>query len=163
MARLIVNAVVTQGLARARTRDPVPATVSVTRNDGTPVTTLTATNFTVGDTWGTNRLDVVGFLGGTIQIGPGATNGGGLYLFQLVPILGAVWTSMSTYHIVIAVAGGGDHGQTIAELTFRIKRIRSADLPALDEHHASDASCRSKSVVSERQVSSVLGVAESNG
>jgi hypothetical protein len=118
MARLIVKAVVTQGLVRSRTRDFVPVTVSVTRDDGTPVTTLTAANFVIGDTWGTNRLDVVGFLGGTIQIGPGATNGGGLYMFRLVPSVGALWTPMSTYHIVIVVGAGSDHGQTIAELTF---------------------------------------------
>jgi hypothetical protein len=118
MARLIVKAVVTQGLVRAHTRDPVPVTVSVTHNDGTPATTLTAPNFTIGDTWGTSRVNVVGFGGGTVQIGPGATNAGGLYLFQLVPIGAAVWTPISTYHIVIVVAAGNDHGQTVAELTF---------------------------------------------
>ena len=118
MARLIVKAVVTQGLVRARTRDPVPVTVSVTRGDGTPVTTLTAPHFTIGNTWGTSRLDVVGFVGGTIQIGLGAINAGGLYMFELVPIVGAVWTPLTTFHIVIVVAAGSDHGQTIAELTF---------------------------------------------
>jgi len=118
MARLIVKAVVTQGLVQAHTRDPVPVTVSVTHNDGTPVTTLTAPNFTIGDTWGTSRLTVVGFGGGMMQIGPGATNAGGLYIFQLVPIGAAKWTPISTYHIVIVVAAGNDHGQTVAELTF---------------------------------------------
>jgi hypothetical protein len=118
MARLIIKAVVTHGLIRARTRDPIPVTVSVTDNNGTPVTTLTAANFTVGDTWGTSRISVVGFSGGSVQIGPGATSAGGLYMFQLVPTAASVWTPISTYHIVIVVSSGNDHGQTVAELTF---------------------------------------------
>ena len=84
------------------------------------MSTLTALNFTLGNTWGTNRLNVVGFQGGAMQIGPGATNAGGLYMFQLVPLGAATWTPWSTYHIVIVVTSGIDHGQTIAELTFPI-------------------------------------------
>ena len=118
VARLIIEAIVTNGLARPGTIDPVPVTVSVTHADGTPMSTLTAANFTVGDTWGTNRLVMTGFQGGAIQIGPGATNAGGLYTFQLTPIAGGTWTGWSTYHVVVVVVSGSNHGQTIAELTF---------------------------------------------
>jgi len=118
MARLIVQAVVSNGIAREGTNDPIPVTVSVTRATGVPVTTLTQANFTVGDTWGGHRVDVLGFQGGSIQIGLGAINAGGLYMFQIAPIAGATWVPWSTYHIVVVVEAGADHGQAIAELTF---------------------------------------------
>ena len=118
MARLIVEAVVAGGMARPGTTDRVPVTVSVTRADGQPVSSLTVANFTVGNTWGTSRLDVLGFQGGSMQIGPGATNAGGLYMFELLPVGGATWTAWSSYHVVVVVSAGSNHGQTIAELTF---------------------------------------------
>ena len=118
MARLIVKAVVAGRTARPGTSDPISVTVSVTRSDGQPVSTLTAANFTVGNTWGTSRLSLSGFQGGTLQIGVGATNAGGLYMFQLTPIAGATWTAWSTYHVVVVVRAGANHGQTIAEVTF---------------------------------------------
>lgn len=116
MARLIVEAVVAGGMARPTTTDAVPVTVSVTRADGTPVSSLTAANFMVGDTWGVSRLDVSGFQGGLVQIG--ATNAGGLYMFQLTPIAGSTWTAWSSYHVVIVVTSGANKGQTLAEITF---------------------------------------------
>ena len=118
MARLIVEAVVAGRMARPGTTDPISVTVSVTRSDGQPVSNLTAANFTVGNTWGTSRLSLSGFQGGMMQIGPGATNAGGLYMFRLTPIAGATWTAWSTYHVVVVVSAGTNHGQTIAEITF---------------------------------------------
>ena len=53
-----------------------------------------------------------------MQIGPGATNAGGLYTCQLLPTGNANWTPWASYHVVIVVAKGSNHGQTIAELTF---------------------------------------------
>ena len=118
MAGLTVRAIVTNHFVAPGTTNPVPVTVSVTRTNGTPVSTLTQANFTVGDTWGTSRVDVQQFQGGTIQIGPGPVNAGGLYTFSIVPIAGSTWVEWSTYHIVIVVTDGTNHGQTIAELTF---------------------------------------------
>jgi len=37
---------------------------------------------------------------------------------KLIPITGAVWTTMSPLHLVFVVDTGKDHGQTIAELSF---------------------------------------------
>jgi hypothetical protein len=118
MARLIIDAIVTNGVVEPGTVDPVSVTASVTRADGSPVSSLTAADFTVGNTWGPHRLIVTGFQGGNVQIGPGATNAGGLYMFQLIPVLGATWVAWSTYHVVIVVASGSNHGQAIAALTF---------------------------------------------
>jgi hypothetical protein len=118
MARLVVEAIVAGGLARPGTRDPISVTVSVTRSDGQPVSNLTAANFIVGNTWGTSRLSLSGFQGGMMQVGPGATNAGGLYMFQLTPIPGATWTAWSTYHVVVVVNSGANQGQTISEITF---------------------------------------------
>ena len=118
MAFLNVQAIVTNNVAREGTTDPVPVTVSVTRQNGIPVNTLTFSNFTVGNTWGPHRIDVIGFQGGLIQIGPGATNAGGLYMMQLVPISPSTWVPSSTYHIVFVVQDGNDRGQTIAHFTF---------------------------------------------
>ncbi|MGA8002618.1 MAG: hypothetical protein WB037_10880 [Pseudolabrys sp.] len=117
MSLLIVEAIVTNGFAIAGTAGQAWVTVSVTADDGRPVTTLTQNNFKVGDTWGHQRLDVQGFQGGSVQIGVGAYNAGGLYMFALTPIAGTTWLGQSSYHIVIAVRHGNDHGQTIAELT----------------------------------------------
>ena len=50
-----------------------------------------------------------------MQVGPGATNAGGLYMFQLTPIACATWTAWSTF---VVVSAGANHGQTIAEITF---------------------------------------------
>jgi hypothetical protein len=118
MALLNLQAIVTNDMARPGTTDPVPVTVSVTRANGMPVNTLTLANFTVGNTWGPHRIAVTGFQGGMIQIGLGAINAGGLYMFQLVPISGSTWVTWSTYHIVVVVQAGTDRGQTIAHLTF---------------------------------------------
>ena len=118
MAFLNVQAIVTNDVAQEGTTDPVPVTVSVTRSNGIPVNTLTSANFTVGNTWGPHRIDVIGFQGGLIQIGLGETNAGGLYMMQLVPISGSTWVPWSTYHIVFVVRDGNDRGQTIAHLTF---------------------------------------------
>jgi hypothetical protein len=121
MALLHIEAIVTNDVARPGTTDPVPVTVSVTRSNGNPVNTLTLDNFTVGNTWGTSGIAVIGFQGGRIQIGPGATNAGGLYMMQLVPsaVGGSVsWVTWTTYHIVFVVQAGTDRGQTIAHLTF---------------------------------------------
>jgi hypothetical protein len=118
MARLNLEAIVTNDMARDGTTDPVPVTVSVTRSNGTPVNTLTLANFTVGNTWGAHRIAATGFRGGMLQIGVGAINAGGLYMMQLVPISGGTWVPWSTYHIVFVVQAGTDHGQTIAHLTF---------------------------------------------
>jgi hypothetical protein len=51
------------------------------------------------------------------QIGLGA-NAGGLYTCELLPIASANWTLWTSYHVVIVVTQGSNHGQTIAELTF---------------------------------------------
>jgi hypothetical protein len=118
MALLLLQATVGNDIARTGTSDPVPVTVSVTRPNGVPVNTLTLANFTVGNTWGPHRIAVTEFGGGTIQIGPGATNAGGLYMMRLVPIPGSTWVPWSTYHIVVVVQAGADRGQTIAHLTF---------------------------------------------
>ena len=118
MALLLLQAMVGNDIARPGTTDPVHLTVSVTRANGVPVSTLTSSNFTVGNTWGPHRIAVTGFRGGNMQIGLGATNAGGLYMMQLVPISGSTWVSWSTYHIVVVVQAGGDRGQTIAHLTF---------------------------------------------
>lgn len=118
MARLIVQAIVGNDLVREGTTEPVPVTVSVTRANGMPVTTLTMANFTIGNTWGAHRIAVTGFQGGIIQIGVGAVNAGGLYMMQLVPIPGSTWVAWSTYHIVVVIQAGSNHGQAIAHLTF---------------------------------------------
>jgi hypothetical protein len=118
MALLLLQATVGNDIARDGTSDPVPVTVSATRTNGVPVNTFTFANFTVGNTWGLHRIAVTGFQSGTIQIGPGATNAGGLYMLRLVPIPGSTWVPWSTYHIVVAVQAGGDRGQTIAHLMF---------------------------------------------
>ncbi len=118
MAHLLLQAIVSNQIVREGTTDPVPVTISVTRSTGLPVTNLTQADFTLGNTWGGHRVNAVGFQGGSIQIGPGAINAGGLYMCQLVPIPGATWVPWSTYHIVIVVQTGADRGQTIAELTF---------------------------------------------
>jgi hypothetical protein len=118
MALLNVQAIVANDFARESTTDPVPVTVSVMRANGTPVTTLTQANFTIGNTWGPHRVAVTGFQGGVLQIGLGAVNAGGLYMLQLVPIPGASWVPWSTYHIVVDVQSGNDHGQALAQLTF---------------------------------------------
>lgn len=118
MALLLLQATVGNEIARAGTSDPVPVTVSVTRTNGVPVNTLNLANFTVGNTWGPHRVAVTGFQGGSMQIGLGATNAGGLYMMQLVPISNSTWVAWSTYHIVIVVQAGGDRGQTVAHLTF---------------------------------------------
>ena len=51
------------------------------------------------------------------QIGLGA-NASGLYACELLPIASANWTLWTSYHVVIVVTQGSNHGQTIAELTF---------------------------------------------
>ena len=84
MSLLIVEAIVTNGFAIAGTAGQAWVTVSVTADDGRPVTTLTQNNFKVGDTWGHQRLDVQGFQGGSVQIEVGAYNAGGLYMFALL-------------------------------------------------------------------------------
>lgn len=118
MARMIVEAIVAAGMARPGTRDPIPVTISVTNSAGVPITNLNQSNILIGDTWGTQRLVVQGFQGGTMQIGLGATNAGGLYTCELLPIASANWTLWTSYHVVIVVTQGSNHGQTIAELTF---------------------------------------------
>jgi len=118
MARLIVEAIVTNGFVRPGTSDPLPVTVSVTHADGSPISSLVATDFTIGATRGTSSLVPQNFRGGSMQVGPGSTNAGGLYLFELTPISGGTWTPWTTFHVVIVVAHGNDHGQTIRELTF---------------------------------------------
>jgi hypothetical protein len=116
MAGLNVQAVVSNHVAQAGTTDAVPITVSVTHANGVPLSTLTQADFTVGDTWAPSRVEVALFEGGVLQIGLGAVNAGGLYMLSIVPIAGATWVAGSVYHIVIVVAAGGNHGQTIAEL-----------------------------------------------
>ena len=117
MARLFVEAIVTGRVVRSGTRDPAWMTVSVTRADGQPVSTLTAANFTIGTTFSSSRVDVSLFSGGSLQIGPGATNAGGLYAIELVPIAGANWGPLSSYHLVVVISDRSNHGQTIVELT----------------------------------------------
>ena len=118
MAGLTVQAIVSNHIVRTGTVEPVPITVSVTRSSGVPVSTLTQANFTIGNTWGSHRVEVSSFQGGNVQIGAGAVNAGGLYMLQIVPIAGSTWVTWSTYHIVIVVTDGANHGQTIAELNF---------------------------------------------
>jgi len=117
MAHLNVQAIVSNSVARIGTADPVEVTVSVTRPTGVPVTTLSRAAFIIGNTWGPFRIEVIDFqhVG---QIGPGATNAGGLYMMKLIPIPGSVWTRMAPLHLVFVVDTGKDHGQTIAELSF---------------------------------------------
>jgi len=117
MAYLNLQAIVSNSVARTGTADPVEVTVSVTDSTGTPVTTLTRADFIVGNTWGPFRIQVTSFqhVG---QIGLGAINAGGLYMMQLIPITGGVWTTKSPPHFVFVVDTGKDHGQTIAELSF---------------------------------------------
>ncbi len=117
MARLIVEAIVSNNITRAGTTDPANLTVSVTRANGTPVSNLTQADFLVGDTFGAHRVDISLFQGGTLQIGLGAINGEGLYMLQLVPITGGVWATYTTYHLVVIIKKGNDHGQTIVDLT----------------------------------------------
>ncbi len=116
MARLIVEAIVSGRVARLGTRDPALMTVSVTRADGKPVSTLTAANFTIGTTFSSSRVDVALFIGGTLQIGVGAINAGGLYMIELVPIAGVNWGPFTSYHLVVVVRDHSNHGQTIVEL-----------------------------------------------
>jgi hypothetical protein len=118
MARLIVEAIVTNGFVRPGTTDPLPVTVSVTHADGSPDSSLVFGDFTIGATRGTASLVAQNFRGGVVQVAQGAVNAGGLYLFELTPIPGATWTPWTTYHVVIVVAHGNNHGQTIRELTF---------------------------------------------
>ena len=117
MAYLNLQAIVSNSVARTGTADPVEVTVSVTDSTGTAVTTLSRADFIIGNTWGPFRIQVISFqhVG---QIGPGATNAGGLYMMKLIPITGAVWTIMSPLHLVFVVDTGKDHGQTITELSF---------------------------------------------
>src|SRR5215813_9793826 len=117
MAYLNLQAIVSNSVARTSTADPIEVTVSVTDSTGTPVTTLSRADFIIGNTWGPFRIEVI-FFEHVGQIGPGATNAGGLYMMKLVPITGAVWTIMSPHHLVFVVDTGKDHGQTIAELSF---------------------------------------------
>lgn len=117
MARLIVEAIVSNHITLEGTRNPANLTVSVTRANGLPVSNLTQADFLIGDTFGAHRVDISLFQGGVVQIGQGAIHGEGLYMIQLVPITGAVWATYSTYHLVVIVKKGKDHGQTIVDLT----------------------------------------------
>jgi hypothetical protein len=120
MAYLELQAVARKSTARIGTGDPVEVTISVTRNSGLPVTTLKRPDFIVGNTWGPFRVEVTFFqhVGQVGQVGPGATNAGGLYMLRLEPIAGSVWTAMAPHHLVFVIDAGKDHGQTIAELAF---------------------------------------------
>ena len=117
MARLIVEAIVSGHDARRGTRDLVYMTVSVTRSDGEPVSTLTSADFIFGTTFGSGRVDVARFAGGRAQVGVGAVNAGGLYMIELVPNGAFTWGPASSYHLVVVINDGTNHGQTVLELT----------------------------------------------
>ena len=117
MAHLNVQAVVSTSATRTGTADPVLVTVSVTRPTGIPVSSLTISDFIVGNTWASFRIEV-DYFQHVGQVGLGAINAAGLYMMRLVPIPGSVWTIESPMHLVFVVDTGIDHGQTIAELIF---------------------------------------------
>jgi hypothetical protein len=117
MAHLNVQAIVSNSATRTGTADPVLVTVSVTRPTGIPVSTLTRSDFIVGNTWASFRIEVE-FFQHVGQIGLGAINAAGLYMMRLIPISGSVWTTASPMHLVFVVDTGRDHGQTIEELVF---------------------------------------------
>jgi hypothetical protein len=117
MAYLNLQAVVSSHSATPGTAEPVWVTVSVTRATGVPVTTLAQTDFIVGNTWGSFRVEVE-FFQHVGQVGPGAVNAAGLYMMRLVPIAGSVWAVQPPMHLVFVVDTGRDHGQTVAELLF---------------------------------------------
>jgi hypothetical protein len=117
MARLIVEAVVSGNEARRGTRDIVHMTVSVTRSDGQPVTTLTAADFTFGDTFGSGRVELSLFEGGRIQVGIGTISAGGIYMVEIVPYGATTWGPAASYHLVVVANDGTNHGQTVLELT----------------------------------------------
>jgi hypothetical protein len=90
---------------------------AVVSSHSVPVTTLAQTDFIVGNTWGSFRVEVE-FFQHVGQVGPGAVNAAGLYMMRLVPIAGSVWAVQPPMHLVFVVDTGRDHGQTVAELLF---------------------------------------------
>jgi hypothetical protein len=118
MARLIVEAIISNTSVTPNTAGPVFLTVSVTKTNGTPVKGLVQSDFVIGDTFASQRVNVSLFLGTNgLQIGPGAINADGLYMIELVPSVGQ-WRPLGDYHVAVIVKHGNDHGQTIAPLSF---------------------------------------------
>lgn len=107
MARLIVTAFSEDSIAAPGNRQPNYIVVSVTANDGTPVTGLTAANF---------RVDpmIVGAGGALVNItGVNAGRLPGFYHVNVVPINAETWKS-GVYIFAVAVERGADHGQALA-------------------------------------------------
>jgi hypothetical protein len=123
MARLVVEAKGTAATGAAQGAGDVdlatpgnsrrlPLVVSVTDADGVAVTGLTAANFTVD-------AKLVGPGGATVEIEPPNGVGGGadgFYFVDLVPTsfqgTQHTWV-VGRYILAVAVARGGDHGQTV--------------------------------------------------
>jgi hypothetical protein len=114
MARLIVEAEGTGGegasfgVARPGTRDKLYLVVSVSNNNGTPRTGLTAGAFQVDPI-------IVAAGGGGVNIANVAERQPGAYLLEIVPIPAAAW-ELGRYIFWIAVTAGSNKGQTVCSV-----------------------------------------------
>jgi hypothetical protein len=114
MARLVVEAEGTGGegesfgVARPNTRDKLYLVVSVSSNNGTPRTGLTAGNFQVDPI-------IVAAGGGGVNIANVGEPQPGAYLLEVVPIPAATW-QLGRYIFWIAVTAGSNKGQTVCSV-----------------------------------------------
>jgi hypothetical protein len=107
MARLIVTAFSEDGVAAPGNRQPNYIIVSITGNNGAPVTALAAANFTIDPM-------IVGAGGASVDItgvSPGRLPG--FYHINVEPIGTETWKP-GVYIFAVAVARGNDKGQTLA-------------------------------------------------
>ena len=107
MARLIVTAFSEDTIAAPGNREPNYVIVSVTDENGVPVTGLNETHFTVDPMIvgpGGSKVDVIHVRMGRLQ---------GFYNVRIVPIAEEEWQA-GVYIFAVAVQKGEDRGQTLA-------------------------------------------------
>jgi hypothetical protein len=105
---MIVTAISENAIAHPGNREPSYIVVSVTRENGEPVTGHTASNFEV-------EALVVGPFGAAVvisRVGGGLT---GFYLIHVVPVQSYTWVG-GTYIFGVTVTSGAEKGQTLTSL-----------------------------------------------
>jgi hypothetical protein len=105
---MIVTAISENTIAHPGNRQPNYIVVSVTNQNGEPVTGLTATNFKV-------EALIVGPGGALVDISRVAGGAQGLYYIDVIPVQTYTWVS-GTYIFGISVTRGAQKGQTLTSV-----------------------------------------------
>jgi hypothetical protein len=109
MARLIVSAVSEDTLANPGNRQPNVIVVSVTYNNGQPVTGLSQTNFQIDALIvgpGGSQVDITNVAIGRLP---------GFYFIEAVPIGAETWKA-GIYIFAVVVLKGSSRGQTLTSV-----------------------------------------------